>query len=191
MKILIAERSRATSTALARLLQNTGYTVEIAYDGVQALEYLQKDRFDLMRAAIDLPRIDGRTLIRRAADSGVAIPTIGVLSVSEVTKDDLIQNVGFEALLPKPYPVEELLSLVQSLEQEDKEDHGGLTLQQRRLLATLSTDRAVSYRELASILPELYGTISAFIAATNEILARSGSKNRIVTLENGYKVRTV
>ena len=191
MKILIAERSRAVSTALARLLQNTGYTVEIAYDGVQALEYLQKDPFDLMIAAIDLPRIDGRTLIRRAADSGVAIPTIGVLPVSEVTKDDLIQNVGFEALLPKPYPVEELLSLVQSLGQEDKEDHGGLTLQQRRLLATLSTDRAVSYRELTSILPEPYGTVNALIAATNEILARSGSGKKIVTIEGGYKVRAV
>ena len=191
MKILLAEQSRAVSTALRRLLEDTGYTVEIAYDGVQALEYLQNDSYDLLITEIDLARIDGRTLVQRAFAHGVIVPAIGILPASEVTRADLVQNADFEALLPKPYPADALLSLVKMLSEEEKGDHAGLSFWQRRLMNVLSTDRTVRYRELSSILPELYGTVRAFIAATDELLARNGSEKRIVATENGYTVRAV
>lgn len=115
MKILLAEQSRAVSFALGRLLEAKGYEVESVYDGVQALERLQKDPFDLLIVETDLPRIDGRALVKSAKMRAVKIPTIGILPASEVTRKDLAESEGIDALLPKPYFAKELLSLINAL----------------------------------------------------------------------------
>ena len=114
MKILLAEQSRAVSFALRRLLEGKGHSVETAYDGVQALERLQNDTFDLLIAETDLPRINGRSLARTAKIRGIKVPTIGILPTSEVTKEDLAESEGMDALLPKPYFAKELLSMIEA-----------------------------------------------------------------------------
>lgn len=115
MKILLAEQSRAVSFALGRLLGEKGYEVESAYDGVQALERLQNEFFDLLIVETDLPRIGGQALVKSAKIRGVHVPTIGILPTSEVTKEDLAESEGMNALLPKPYFAKELLSLINAL----------------------------------------------------------------------------
>lgn len=115
MKILLAEQSRVVSFALGRLLGEKGYEVESVYDGVQALDRMQNDSFDLLIVEIDLPRIDGRALVKSAKSRGVHVPTIGILPTSEVTKEDLAESEGPDALLPKPYFAKELLSLINTL----------------------------------------------------------------------------
>ena len=114
MKILLAEQSRAVSFALERLLAGRGYEVESVYDGIQALERLQNDSFDLLIVETDLPRIDGRRLVRCLLTRDVKIPTIGILPTSEVRGSDVAESEGMDALLPKPYSAEEFLSLVKT-----------------------------------------------------------------------------
>ena len=115
MKLLIAEQSRAVSFALGRLLAGKGYEVESVYDGVQSLERLQNDSFDLLITETDLPRIGGRALAKAVKLRGMNVRTIGVLSASEVTKKDLAEGEGMDALLPKPFFAKELLSLINAL----------------------------------------------------------------------------
>ena len=191
MKILLAEQSRAVSLALRRLLEGKGYEVESVFDGVQALERLQNDTFDLLIVETDLPRIDGPALMQCATTRDVKVPTIGILPSSEVTKEDLSHQNGMEALLPKPYPAEALLSLVEMLSREERTEESELSFWQRKLLTVLSEGRTVSYEELLRILPELFGTIHAFLSSTDEILARNGSGKRIISAGSGYKVAAI
>lgn len=191
MNILLAEQSRAVAFALRRLLEGKGHRVEIAFDGVQALDHLQNGSFDFLIVEMDLPRIDGPSLHRFAAIRGVVVPSIGVLPSSEVTKEDLIENAGMEALLPKPYPADALLALLDMISEDKFKENSGLSFWQRKLLEALSEGDAVTYEKLTTVLPKLYGSVRAFLSATDDILARNGSKKRIVAEDGGYKVRAI
>ena len=95
MKILIAEQFRSVSLSLQLLLERHGMETEIANDGIQALESLSIGNYDLLIAEIDLPRIDGETLVRLASRRGITVKTIGILPRSEVTENDLTSGSFF------------------------------------------------------------------------------------------------
>lgn len=58
-RILIAEDSEVTQELLKLLLTEQGHTVDLASDGVEALEALQRNDYDVVLMDFHLPRLDG------------------------------------------------------------------------------------------------------------------------------------
>ncbi len=58
-KILVAEDEKPMAHALQLKLGHTGFKVQIAADGEEALEILKKDSVDLMILDLIMPKIDG------------------------------------------------------------------------------------------------------------------------------------
>ncbi len=70
MRLLLAEDEWALAKALAAILERNNYSVDVAYDGEVALEYLQADNYDGVILDIMMPKVDGITVPRaQAADS--------------------------------------------------------------------------------------------------------------------------
>jgi two-component system cell cycle response regulator CpdR len=61
-KILIAEDDTAVREFVSRALVNAGHEVVAAADGLQALEALENDEFDLLLSDIVMPQLDGIAL---------------------------------------------------------------------------------------------------------------------------------
>ena len=70
MRILVIEDERALCDAIARSLRNLAYSVDCCYDGQQALDLLDVETFDLVVLDLNLPHVDGMTVLRqlRTAD---------------------------------------------------------------------------------------------------------------------------
>ena len=64
MRILIVEDERALCDAIARSLRNLAYSVDCCHDGQEALDLLDVEAFDLVILDLNLPRIDGMTVLR-------------------------------------------------------------------------------------------------------------------------------
>lgn len=64
MRILIVEDERALCDAIARSLRNLAYSVDCCHDGREALDLLGVEVFDLVVLDLNLPRIDGMTVLR-------------------------------------------------------------------------------------------------------------------------------
>ena len=64
MRILIVEDERALCDAIARSLRNLAYSVDCCHDGQEALDLLDVEAFDLVVLDLNLPRIDGMTVLR-------------------------------------------------------------------------------------------------------------------------------
>ena len=64
MRILIVEDERALCDAIARSLRNLAYSVDCCHDGQEALDLLGVEVFDLVVLDLNLPRIDGMTVLR-------------------------------------------------------------------------------------------------------------------------------
>lgn len=65
MRILIVEDERALCDAIARSLRNLAYSVDCCHDGRGgALDLLGVEVFDLVVLDLNLPSIDGMTVLR-------------------------------------------------------------------------------------------------------------------------------
>ncbi len=65
-KILVADDEPTIRELMRLVLERDGHTVKTANDGEQALKMLQEERFDFLLSDIQMPRMDGIELLRRA-----------------------------------------------------------------------------------------------------------------------------
>ena len=73
MRILIAEDERITRRSLQKQLEGWGHDVAAAEDGAEAWRLFADQQFDIVVTDWDMPRMDGRELIkciRRSGNSG-------------------------------------------------------------------------------------------------------------------------
>lgn len=112
--ILIVEDDPAIAEMLQTVLQDEGYDVVTAYDGVDAQERLVQRRCDLILADLMMPRLDGREL--RAALAAQPdyrhVPMVLMTAASNLVAGD---QRDFAALLPKPFHLDTLLDLLERL----------------------------------------------------------------------------
>ncbi|GAA3992595.1 response regulator transcription factor [Allokutzneria multivorans] len=115
MRILVVDDDRAVRDSLRRSLQFNGYQVEMASDGVQALEQLGASRPDAMVLDVMMPRLDGLEVCRRLRSTGDDLPIL-VLTARDAVSDRVAGlDAGADDYLPKPFALEELLARLRAL----------------------------------------------------------------------------
>jgi len=100
-------------------LQVKGYKIEIAHDGVEALEALESGRVkpDLMLLDLTMPYMDGFELLNRIkANSELSAIPVVILSARAHDKDVVIGHaIGAERYLTKPINPTELVKTVRDV----------------------------------------------------------------------------
>lgn len=106
-RILVVDDSITTRELEKSILENAGYTVEIAMDGREALSRLEKDpdRFAMMIADIEMPHMDGLDLTQRVKQhTDERIRQLPVIIVSSLASDAYKRRgieVGAQAYITK------------------------------------------------------------------------------------------
>lgn len=95
-KILIVDSESDVRTAYRTFFQQQGFDVETANDGQEALDKLLNGEFDVAIIDLQLPKLEGITLIQRAKAAGVDTSTIVIARHGE--RDDAIAalNAGVD-----------------------------------------------------------------------------------------------
>jgi len=109
--ILVVDDSITTRELEKSILENAGFEVDIAMDGLEALSKVEaqgqdgRRRYDLMIADIEMPRMDGLELTQRvkthAQDLLRALPIIIVSSLASETYKQRGVEVGAQAYITK------------------------------------------------------------------------------------------
>jgi len=102
-RLLVADDSVTTRTLEKAILEEAGYEVRLAADGHQAWRILQKEQIDLVVADVEMPGMDGFTLVETLRHSTV-LPRIPVVLVTSLSTDkDRARGleVGADAYLVK------------------------------------------------------------------------------------------
>jgi CheY-like chemotaxis protein len=106
--VLVVEDEPAIREVVADLLQDEGYEVRQASDGLQAIDELEVDDVDLVLSDVRMPRLDGPSLARRLRRRGRAVPVV-LMSAVNVEVD--VPGVRF---VPKPFDRDHLLHVIGS-----------------------------------------------------------------------------
>ncbi|MAO28691.1 MAG: DNA-binding response regulator [Alteromonas sp.] len=115
MRILIAEDDSRLLTQLDTLLQQNGYSVDIADNGEHALYQLNEFPYDLAIIDIGLPKLDGFDVIRKARQADVSCPVL-ILTARDRWQEKVEGlDAGADDYLTKPFHNEELLARTKAL----------------------------------------------------------------------------
>ncbi len=112
--VLVVDDSITVRRVTQRLLQREGWRVALAADGLQALERLAEETPAVVLSDIEMPRMDGFDLVRNLRNDPrwAALPVIMITSRIADKHRQHAGELGVDHYLGKPYPEEELLSLV-------------------------------------------------------------------------------
>ena len=114
VRIMIVDDDQDLAESLADLLQVHGYDVEIAKDGQDALEHARSGDFDITFMDVRMPVMNG-------VDSFLAIKRIkpqARIVMMTGFKEPILEkaiNAGAEGPLHKPFSVEDMLKLVETI----------------------------------------------------------------------------
>ena len=115
MKILLAEDERALSKAIIKILEKNNYSADAAYNGEEALAYLQTGCYDVAVLDIMMPKIDGITVLKTIRAQGNQVPVLMLTAKSDIEDRVLGLDSGANDYLPKPFDTRELLARIRSI----------------------------------------------------------------------------
>jgi len=115
MRILVVDDDRAVRESLRRSLSFNGYTVELAVDGLDALEKILANRPDAVVLDVMMPRLDGLEVCRRLRSAGDDLPILVLTARDSVSERVAGLDAGADDYLPKPFALEELLARLRAV----------------------------------------------------------------------------
>lgn len=125
MRILVVDDDRAVRESLRRSLSFNGYTVDLAEDGVEALDAIANERPDAVVLDVMMPRLDGLEVCRQLRSTGDDLPILVLTARDSVSERVSGLDAGADDYLPKPFALEELLARLRALLRRTGPEEGG------------------------------------------------------------------
>jgi DNA-binding response OmpR family regulator len=116
-RILIADDEQDLVLALRQALQDDGYQVLVAYDGLQALNLARRGRPDLIVLDVNMPELTGLEVCRRLRRDPrlLGVPILFLTVHSRIEERVAGLDLGSDDYVVKPFDLRELKARVRAL----------------------------------------------------------------------------
>ncbi len=177
MHLLYAEDEPAMAEAVADILTFHKYTVDIAADGDEALDYIRSGQYDGLILDVMMPGKSGLEVLSQIRREGNRVPVLLLTARAEV--EDRIEglDLGADDYLPKPFAMGELLARVRAMlrrrdeYQPDIAVYGDISLDPRTY-ALCCGDRSVTLPNLEYRLFEVLITSHGMYLSAEQLLTK-------------------
>jgi len=117
ISILVVDDHSVSQRILSHTLKKSGYDTVVAGSGLEALDCLNQQNFSLMICDINMPEMDGITLLRQLRDDTqyADLPIVMLTASSQDDDRKAAIAAGADAFLTKPTSSGDLLRLVGEL----------------------------------------------------------------------------
>ena len=124
VKILLAEDDQNFGDVLKSYLNLNGYYVDLAKDGLEALNHFKNQNYNLCILDVMMPKMDGFQLAEEIKSTDLKTPIIFL--TAKTLKEDIIEGfkIGADDYITKPFNSEELLYRIKAVL---KRSNGGKT----------------------------------------------------------------
>jgi PAS domain S-box-containing protein len=176
LHILVAEDNSVNQRLAALTLEHLGYRADIVANGLEALEALRRQRYDVVLMDVQMPEIDGLEATRRirAGWSAEQRPQIIAMTANAMLEDrEICLEAGMDDYLSKPLKVEDLALALQRAAEilgENRPAAGGLDTEKIAELRALgrSGRPAILEKLLVTYLRDTPALIEGLSAAVDD-----------------------
>ncbi len=178
-KILLVDDNATNRLVASKLLEKSGFSVEVAEDGLQALKALESSPFDLVFMDIQMPGMDGLEVTRRlrageGGDLNRAVPVIALTAHVQPEDRGKCLAAGMNDYLPKPVDARALRKAAdrwlpgpEAEEGNSTGEEGGssgralVVFDEKGLMERLQDDRELAEFMVRGFLEDLPGKVDA------------------------------
>ena len=163
IKILIVEDERPISDLIKLNLSDAGYDCTCAYNGMDAIDIVSEQTFDLMLLDIMLPGADGYEIMDYVRDIGIPV----IFLTAKNTTPDKVKglNMGAEDFIVKPFEIVELLARINVVLRRYHKT--ATTLIFKDLSIDLDRNTVMRGNEKVTLTPKEYDLLVLFVRNLN------------------------
>ena len=115
LSILLAEDNAVNQKVTVQMLSKLGYRADVAENGIEVLQRMESNRYDVILMDILMPEMDGLEATRRIRLRWPKGPRIIAMTASVLKGDrDMCFAAGMDGFISKPAKIEELKAALQS-----------------------------------------------------------------------------
>ncbi|MDZ4244011.1 MAG: response regulator transcription factor [Candidatus Doudnabacteria bacterium] len=115
MVILLVEDEKKLADFVKTALEHEHYSVELAFDGDEALKKLAIYDYDLVILDVMLPKKDGFQVCKEIRDMGLKVPVLMLTARDQPADKVAGLNVGADDYVVKPFELNELFARIRAL----------------------------------------------------------------------------
>ena len=178
MRILIVEDDRDLNKIISKKLKAEGFTVESAYDGQEALDYLELLPYDLAIMDIMMPKSDGLETIRHLRAEGNLTPVI-LLTARDTVQDKVDGlNIGANDYLVKPFSFDELIARIHAVTRTAAGNPGN-TYSLADLTLDVKTHTVTRGGQEITLTAKEYSLLEFLLRNKNQVLSRQKIEDNV------------
>ena len=172
MKILLVEDERKTAQYLCKGLEESGFVVDVAYDGNDGLALATSSAFDLLVLDVMLPGRNGWSVLTELRRAGVDVPVL-ILTARDAVEDRVRGlNLGADDYLVKPFAFSELVARARSILRRGPQRRPE-TQRVGDLEIDLARHRATRDGQRLDLTPKEFSLLALLVRRSGEALTRT------------------
>ena len=190
MRILLVEDDVMLGDGMVDALRSSGYTVDWPQQGMPALSALKSEEFAALVLDLNLPDIDGISLLRKLRREGQTLPVL-ILTARDALDDRVLGlDAGSDDYMVKPFALQELNARLRALVRRSKGqaqavlEYGELQL--------FPASQQVTYRgEPVKLTPHEYKLLQELITQSGRVLSRDQLQQSLYGWDEGAESNAV
>ena len=174
MHLLLVEDEVSLVRGLEMGLEEAGYTVDVAYDGVEGEARALSTTYDLLVVDWMMPRQDGLTMVKRVREAGVHCPILMLTALTDVKDRVRGLDAGADDYLTKPFSFDELFARLRALRRRDqRQQRPSMRLEAGPLVVDRRARKAFWHDDPLNLRPKEYELLELLLRRANEALTRT------------------
>ncbi|MCP4137249.1 MAG: response regulator [bacterium] len=114
-KVLVVEDDPSMRSMMDAMLNRSGYTCDIAVNGIEALRLIEENQYCIVFMDIFLPGIDGIETMKEIKQLRPEIPVVAVTAYVRSGLREALFKEGFNEYITKPFQFEMIDSVLQNI----------------------------------------------------------------------------
>lgn len=192
-KILVVDDERSIADVIAYDFRREGYTVEVAYDGEEALKKINTFQPNVIILDVMMPKMNGFEVCKQLYNKG----ELGIILLT--AKNDIVDKVlglqlGADDYITKPFDIRELGARVNSLFrrlQKNSSDHHTQQIEIKELKMILEHRKVFLHDKILDLTPKEFDLLALLISHTERVYSRDELLDLVWGMEYIGGTRTV
>lgn len=192
MKLLLVEDEDRMAEALCEILRQENYEVDHCVDGINGLEAIESDIYDLVILDVMLPGMNGFEIVKKARRAGIRTPILMLTARGELDDKVMGLDSGADDYLTKPFMTKELLARVRALGRRNvNTPDGTLKFEDISLDVSTATLTCTTNNQSVRLSEKECRIMEYLIANQNQILTREQLAVKIWGVESEAEYNNV
>ena len=190
MRVLLVEDDIMLGDGMVDALRSSGYTVDWLQQGLPALSALKSEEFAALILDLNLPDIDGISLLRKLRREGQTLPVL-ILTARDALDDRVLGlDAGSDDYMVKPFALQELNARLRALVRRSK-GQAQAELEYGELLLYPASQQVTYRGEPVRLTPHEYKLLQELITQSGRVLSRDQLQQSLYGWDEGAESNAV